>query len=61
VDRNDNLTVLYTFTSGSDGMEPFGGVILGTDGNLYGTASQAGDSSCGYQGGGCGVVFQLTP
>jgi uncharacterized repeat protein (TIGR03803 family) len=54
-------TVLYNFTVGSDGMDPEGGVILDESGNLYGTAVFGGDSSCGYQGGGCGVVFKLTP
>jgi uncharacterized repeat protein (TIGR03803 family) len=45
-------TVLYSFT-GSDGENPFGGLIAGTFGGLYGTT---------YQGGayGDGTVFKLT-
>jgi uncharacterized repeat protein (TIGR03803 family) len=61
IDKKGNHTVLYTFTTGSDGIEPFGGVISDESGNLYGTASQGGDSSCGSPGIGCGVVFELTP
>src|SRR3989442_398809 len=48
------ITVLYAFTGGADGAYPYGGVILGTDGNLYGTASQGGAANAG-------IVFQLTP
>jgi uncharacterized repeat protein (TIGR03803 family) len=49
--------ILYTFTAGSDGGYP-SSLLLGTDGNLYGT-TYAGGSECGGQG--CGVVFKLTP
>lgn len=48
-------TVLYSFTGGSsDGANPYGGVIQGTDGNFYGTT---------YNGGshGFGTVFKITP
>jgi len=53
-------TVLYHFTGGPDGEYPWGGVILDSTGNLYGTTSFGGLSSCdgGY---GCGTVFQLAP
>jgi uncharacterized repeat protein (TIGR03803 family) len=50
-------TVLYSFTGGTDGGEPYKGVTLGADGNLYGTAVTGGGGSCE---GGCGVVFKLT-
>ena len=33
-----NHTVLYSFTSGADGGQPYGGVTLDAQGNLYGTA-----------------------
>ncbi|MGI8839890.1 MAG: choice-of-anchor tandem repeat GloVer-containing protein [Caulobacteraceae bacterium] len=46
-------TTLYTFTGGSDGRGPIGGVVADAAGNLYGTA--AGDA---YNP---GVVFKLTP
>lgn len=50
-------TVLYNFTGGADGGEPYKGVTLDALGNLYGTAVTGGGGSCE---GGCGVVFQLT-
>src|SRR5450631_2949634 len=50
-------TVLYDFTGGSDGGEPYKGVTLDAMGNLYGTAVTGGGGSCE---GGCGVVFKLT-
>jgi uncharacterized repeat protein (TIGR03803 family) len=44
-------TVLHAF-AGSDGELPFSNVIFDSSGNLYGTASQ---------GGGYGVVWEITP
>jgi uncharacterized repeat protein (TIGR03803 family) len=38
---------LYNFTGGNDGSNPFGGVILGSDGNLYGAAGGAGQYNAG--------------
>jgi uncharacterized repeat protein (TIGR03803 family) len=49
-------TVLYNFTGGADGGEPYKGVTLDAQGNLYGTAVTGGGGSCE---GGCGVVFML--
>jgi hypothetical protein len=52
--------VLYSFTGGADGGEPFGKLTRNEQGTLYGTASQAGDlESCAELG--CGVVFKITP
>jgi len=52
--------VLYRFTGGSDGRQPSTGVVFGQDGALYGTTYNGGGTpqACG---GGCGVVFKLTP
>jgi len=52
------LNVLYTFTGGPDGTAPLSGVILDGSGNLYGTASEGGISTCQS---GCGTVFELSP
>jgi uncharacterized repeat protein (TIGR03803 family) len=49
-------TVLYSFTGGPDGGEPYKGVTLDAQGNLYGTAVTGGGGACE---GGCGVVFKL--
>ncbi len=46
--------VLYKFTGGSDGAEPYAGVVADADGNLYGTTYYGGSS--GY-----GTVYELTP
>jgi uncharacterized repeat protein (TIGR03803 family) len=54
-------TVLYSFTSGADGGQPYGGVTLDAQGNLYGTTVVGGNftgSNCVESG--CGVVFKLT-
>ncbi|MGO9564933.1 MAG: choice-of-anchor tandem repeat GloVer-containing protein [Candidatus Korobacteraceae bacterium] len=45
-------TVLYNFSGGADGANPFVGVTLDSGGNIYGTAYAA--------GGGYGTVFKLT-
>jgi len=50
-------TVLYSFTSGADGGEPYKGVTIDREGNLYGSAVTGGSGSCE---GGCGVVYKLT-
>lgn len=52
-------TVLYRFTGGSDGGEPyFGDLTFDSLGSIYGTASTGGGGCTGY--GGCGVVFKLS-
>jgi len=52
-------TVLYSFRSGADGGQPYGGVTLDAQGNLYGTAVVGGSGgSCVEDG--CGVVWKLT-
>ena len=51
------LTVLYSFTSGLDGGQPYKGVTLDSHGNLYGTTVTGGIGGCE---GGCGVVYKLT-
>ena len=52
-------TVLYSFTGGSDGKNPYGGVTLDSKGDLYGT-TVAGGSGGTCSGDGCGVVFLLS-
>src|SRR5262249_51447575 len=54
--------VLHPFRSGGDGANPFGGLILDSAGNLYGTTAFGGNNQCGQNGNplGCGIVYQLT-
>jgi uncharacterized repeat protein (TIGR03803 family) len=47
-------TSLHDFTGGADGGTPYGGLMFGANGNLYGTTSIGGAS-------GNGVVFEITP
>jgi uncharacterized repeat protein (TIGR03803 family) len=58
------LTTLHSFCSEgscvSIGSYPVGGVILGTDGILYGT-TRAGGTGIGCGGYGCGTIFRITP
>ncbi len=48
------LTTIYHFTGGSDGGNPWGGLFLTADGNLYGTTQSGGTY-------GFGTVFRITP
>jgi uncharacterized repeat protein (TIGR03803 family) len=52
VKPNGKQTTLYSFTGGTDGAAPRSKVIMGSDGNLYGTATAGGTH-------GAGVVFRL--
>jgi hypothetical protein len=52
--------ILHEFTGGSDGGNPFGGLVFDSAGNLYGTTSAWGDLA-GCAGNGCGAVFELSP
>lgn len=54
-------TILYSFSDGDDGGLPFAGVRLAPGGELYGTTSDGGDSSCGVEGNRCGTLYKLTP
>lgn len=51
-------TVLYSFTGGTDGGNPYAGVIEDPSGNLYGTTLAGGSAPLGYTG---GVVYRLSP
>jgi uncharacterized repeat protein (TIGR03803 family) len=54
-----NESVLHSFTYGSDGAYPQGGVTFDAAGNLYGTAQKGGKEPCVVTTDGCGVVFEL--
>jgi len=59
------LTTIHYFCTQpgcADGANPYAGVIEGTDGNLYGTASAAGaNQGEGCVDSGCGTVFSINP
>jgi uncharacterized repeat protein (TIGR03803 family) len=53
--------VLYSFTGGADGAQPFAGLLFDTaEKNLYGTTRFGGDTTDCLSFGGCGTVFSLT-
>jgi uncharacterized repeat protein (TIGR03803 family) len=58
------FTTIHTF-SGTDGMQPEGGMVMDAQGNLYGTAFAGGIRTClttGYgdqDSPGCGEIFKL--
>jgi len=56
------IRILHTFVGGSDGASPYGGLIRGRNGVLYGTTIGGGGFSgedCIFDG--CGTIFSLTP
>ncbi len=60
LDPSGTETVLYSFVGGSDGANPYAGLVIDAHGNLYGTVAYGGivNSNCPA---GCGVVFKITP
>ena len=66
IDAAGKLHTLYSFctqTNCSDGEGPYDGLIVGSNGNLYGTTGYGGVSSnCPSPTGvGCGTIFEVTP
>jgi uncharacterized repeat protein (TIGR03803 family) len=57
VDTHNHESVLHAFTGGSDGVDPYGGVVRDRHGNLYGTTSGGGTSDCAGEG--CGIIYKI--
>ncbi len=53
LDTSGNLTVLYTFTGGTDGAFPETALLMDSTGSLYGVAGRGGEFSYG-------VVFEIS-
>ena len=51
-------SVIYSFTGGADGQYPLYGLVLDSQGNLYGTTSGVTGASCMPK---CGSAFELSP
>jgi uncharacterized repeat protein (TIGR03803 family) len=61
ISPSGTFTTLYNFclqTGCPDGEFPVGGLIEGSDGNIYGTTNAGGRLLC--NGGGCGTIFRIT-
>ena len=57
ISSSGSYTNLYSFGSvPADGSNPNGGLVPGSDGNFYGTASEGGTNTCS-----CGVVYRISP
>jgi uncharacterized repeat protein (TIGR03803 family) len=54
LDPSGKLTLLHSFAGTPDGEDPYGGLVLDTAGNLYGTTRYGGKA------GGFGTVFKVT-
>src|SRR5208282_5308413 len=56
-------SILWSFGNGNDGNDPRAGLIMDSNGNLYGTTSAGGNfpSSCNNDAECGGTVFKLTP
>jgi uncharacterized repeat protein (TIGR03803 family) len=54
VSKSAKETVLYSFTGGSDGANPYASLVVDAKGNFYGTTYDGGDW-------GVGTVFELIP
>ena len=54
LDSSGNETVLYNFTGGADGSNPYGRLLLTHDGTIFGMTLAGGDPNCQ-----CGTVFRL--
>ncbi len=55
-------TVLHNFAPPNDGYSPFAGVVMDSEGNLYGTTQSGGASGVNctnYGNEGCGTVFKI--
>jgi uncharacterized repeat protein (TIGR03803 family) len=61
--RAQTFSVIYDFTGGPEGAIPEAGMVMGRDGNLYGTTFAGGGGTCPSINGvpGCGTVFKLNP
>jgi uncharacterized repeat protein (TIGR03803 family) len=67
ITTSGKFTVLHAFSAvdlqkhNADGANPLRTVIIGSDGNLYGTTRLGGQNTCGPKASGCGVAWVMTP
>jgi len=67
ITASGKFTVLHTFSAldangnNEDGAVPLRNVVVGNDGNLYGTAARGGQNTCTLTSNGCGVAWMMDP
>jgi len=67
ITASGKFTVLHAFSAvdanlhNTDGANPLRTVIIGSDGNLYGTTRLGGENTCGPRASGCGVAWVMSP
>ena len=59
LDETDTEKIIHRFTGGTDGAYPYSGLTLDHAGHVFGTNTSGGNSSCGYEGEGCGTLFKI--
>ena len=58
ITKGGKETVLHSFAGGTDGANPYAGLVQDDKGNFYGTTYYGGAGCQGYD---CGTVFRMTP
>jgi uncharacterized repeat protein (TIGR03803 family) len=54
-------SIVYSFLGGNDGAMPYGGLMVYSDGTLYGTTEYGGGGTNCSGTSGCGTIYSITP
>jgi uncharacterized repeat protein (TIGR03803 family) len=57
MDYSGNVTIIHSFTNGTDGSSPYAGLFQGSDGYFYGTTQSGGTNGVEY--GGYGTIYKV--
>jgi len=60
-DKTGHEQILYRFGGYFDGAEPFGSIVLDSEGNIYGTTQSGMKNGCTPFPAGCGTVWKFAP
>jgi len=59
VEKTGGEKTLHFFTNFTDGAAANSAPIVDSEGNLFGNTTYGGDSSCGFDGNGCGTIYEM--